>query len=318
MHISDATMKQLLLIFFFSLPLFSAGQNWSPTGATWYYGFSAWTTDGYCKIEYVGDTTISSIQCKKLLKKMVWYESGFMTSGSVVLGTEYTYADSNKVYIYKHNQFYTLYDFSAIVGATWIVPEVKNYPGCDTVGTIRVDSIGTTLINSQTLRYICVSLINTTQKWGWNAKIVERIGPIKPLLPTWSAGNYDYLFPVKFDHCGMVSDELVEGGNFRCYSDSSFSYSSNITPTCDYIASDNLADINFFQLIAFPNPTTGKFLIKTQEKIEKIKIYNALGEIIIKSDISDSEIDLTKQPAGIYFLSARTKDKIILRKILKE
>jgi hypothetical protein len=54
-------MKNLFYVVLFSFPLLSIGQNWSPAGATWHYGFSFWTTEGYYKIEYVGDTTINTI-----------------------------------------------------------------------------------------------------------------------------------------------------------------------------------------------------------------------------------------------------------------
>lgn len=297
-------MKKILLILIFSLPLIVVGQNWCPSGATWHYGFSVWTTEGYYKIEYVGDTTISSTTCKKMQKTLYWHDLAFMTSDTVVIGTEYTYADSDKVYIYKHNQFYTLYDFSALVGATWTVPEIKNYSGCDTVGTIKVDSIGTTIINSQTLRYICVSLADTSQKWGWNAKIVERIGPIK------SFSNYDYLFPVKFDYCGMIIDELIEGGNFRCYSDdSAFTYTSNIAPTCDYLTSVNSLDNNTNHLNVFPNPSNGDFNITFDQSIKEILITDMLGNIIIQEQLKNQwEFNINNLRSGTYILTIKDKD----------
>jgi hypothetical protein len=297
------TMKKLLLIFTFVLPLLAVGQNWSPAGATWYYGFSVWTTEGYYKIEYVGDSTINAILCKKLLKTVYWQDLAFMTSDTIVIGTEYTYADSNKVYIYKHNQFYTLYDFSAQVGNTWTVPEIKHYSGCDTVGTIQVDSIGTMIINSQTLRYICVSLADTS-KWGWSAKIVERVGPIKPFSPYY----YDYLFPVKFDFCGMVLDELIEGGNFRCYTDSTpFNYTSNIALACDFLTSVNSIDKNSNQVKVFPNPFSLQTNLHTDNafKDATLTIYSSYGQQVKQIlNISGQTITLhrDKLPSGLYFI----------------
>ena len=54
------------------------------------------------------------------------------------------------------------------------------------------------------------------------------------------------------------------------------------------------------------------------EKIESMEIYNALGEKIFSFTTPQTEIDLTKQPAGMYFLSARTKDKTGSKKIVKQ
>lgn len=303
------------MVFLVSLPLYTIGQNWSPTGATWYYGFSVWMTEGYYKIEYIGDTTINAIQCKKLLKTIYWHDLAFMTSDTIVVGEEYTYADSDKVYIYKHNQFYTLYDFSAQVGNTWTVPETKHYNGCDTVGTVKVDSIGTMIIVGQTLRYICVSLADTAQKWGWSAKIVERVGPIKHY------NSYDYLFPMKFDFCGMLLDELIEGGNFRCYSDSTpFSYTSNIVPTCDFLTSVTSFEkkIDFVNL--FPNPASDyiQYTISDPYKDCMVSILNPEGSIIYncKNTFPENKISLTGIAAGIYFVMFQYNDKNVVRKLV--
>ncbi len=298
-------MKKLLLILLFSFPLLVVGQNWSATGATWHYGFFVWDSEGYYKIEYVGDTTITSIHCKKLRKTLYWINHANTTSGTDVIGTEYTYADSNKVYIYKHNQFYTLYNFSAQIGATWTVPETKHYSGCDTVGTIRVDSIGTMTINGKNLRYICVSIADTAQKWGWDAKIVERVGPIK----SFSSDNYDYLFPEKFDYCGMVIDELSEEGKFRCYSDSSFSYSSNIAPTCDYLTSVNSFSKKIFQIKIYPNPSNGTFTADFDQSIKEIWLTDLLGNIIFKQETNNqTKFKIDNLSSGTYILTAMDKD----------
>ena len=303
-------MKKLYLLLLFPLSLFA--QQWAPAGATWYYGVSVWTTAGYYKIEYVGDTTISSIQCKELKKTFYVQNLAFLTSDTAPIGTEYTYADSNKVYIFKRNQFYTLYDFSAKVGETWTVPEIKHYNSCDTVGVVRVDSIGSMNINNQNLRYICISLADTSQKWGWNAKIVERIGPIN-----------SYLFPVKFDYCGMQLDEIAEGGNFRCYSDNTpFAYSSNIVPICDFITAVKSIDKNSNQINIYPNPASNKFTIEMDNLKEPytLEILNTMGQVVLNKQITNKieQIDLSGQAAGVYFVKVQTGNNTVVKKIIKE
>lgn len=160
-------MKKLLVLLALSLPFVSFNsfsQTWAPVGAAWYYGFSVFTTNGYYKISYIGDTVINTIPCKILEKKIYQYDAlaGFDT---ITLNHEYTYADINKVYIYRFNNFYTLYDFSAIIGDTIIIAGTNKYSssGCDSVGAIKIDSIGTMSINSETLRYISVSPTATSK-----------------------------------------------------------------------------------------------------------------------------------------------------------
>lgn len=309
-------MKKFLTILAFLLPLLISAQNWCPNGATWHYSFwNVWVV-GYFKIEYVGDTTVNTVQCKMLIRTVCLKNVGIPNSDSIVyvLGKEYTYADNDKVYIYKHNQFYTLYDFSANTGDTWTVPEISRFDGCDTVGTVKVDSAGTVMINNQNLRYICVSPADTSQKWGWCAKIVEKIGPIKSL----SSYPYSYLLPQKFDYCGMFIDQVIEGGNFRCYSDNDlFSYTSNIAPSCDYITSINTINNISDRVKVYPNPSNGSFSIELDKSlpVKEIMITNLLGKNIFRQQINDEKvIDINNLASGSYILSIISKDMQIINK----
>lgn len=87
------------------------------------------------------------------------------------------------------------------------------------------------------------------------------------------------------------------------------------------IASSSLQN----EFTVYPNPAAGKFTIQSFSAISGIKIVNLLGEIIYDSNVSTplsittkSEIDLTKEPSGIYFLQLRTESKIQRMKLVKE
>jgi len=68
-----------------------------------------------------------------------------------------------------------LYDFSAQPGDSWIVPESYNIGFCDSVGVVNVVSVGDTIINSESLRYIVVEPEYQTH-WVMFGKIIEKIG----------------------------------------------------------------------------------------------------------------------------------------------
>ena len=73
----------------------------------------------------------------------------------------------------------------------------------------------------------------------------------------------------------------------------------------------------------YPNPSTGKFnlVIAGEAKLVQIEIYNISGEKIFaqQTQNENSEIDLSNQPGGIYFLKIINEDaSSVVRKIIKE
>jgi len=60
------------------------------------------------------------------LEKKIYSWSPIQGFDTLNLEREYAYADQNKVYIYRYNTFYTLYDFSANVGDTIVIAGTKN------------------------------------------------------------------------------------------------------------------------------------------------------------------------------------------------
>lgn len=71
----------------------------------------------------------------------------------------------------------------------------------------------------------------------------------------------------------------------------------------------------------FPNPTHGQFVIKSKSKHADIKIYNVFGREIssLPNFQTSNEIDISPQPAGIYFLKMTGDDgSTAVEKIIKE
>lgn len=70
-------------------------------------------------------------------------------------------------------------------------------------------------------------------------------------------------------------------------------------------------------IIIIPNPSNGIFRVETKNlQFSKIKIYNTLGEIIYESKNQNSEIDLSSEPKGIYFVEVHTQDKTYNKKLI--
>ncbi len=85
----------------------------------------------------------------------------------------------------------------------------------------------------------------------------------------------------------------------------------------------NQLTMNNEQLIIYPNPSNGKFIIEvknTETKNLKLEITNLLGAIIYQSEIhnSKSNFDLSIQPKGIYFVRIIGGTQSLNQKIMKE
>jgi len=71
----------------------------------------------------------------------------------------------------------------------------------------------------------------------------------------------------------------------------------------------------------YPNPNNGIFTVHTSGlEVSHFEIYNVLGEIVFKSEIKNSqtEIDLSFQPKGIYFIriSTETDNNLLTKKLI--
>jgi hypothetical protein len=306
-------MKKLVLLFaFVGLVLFAYAQSWAPAGASWHFSYMQMLSYGYIKIEYTGDTTIQSKNCK-MLQKTIY---GFSYPGNydtIQLTKEYTYSDSNVVYYYEQGQFDTLYAFNLQPGDSW---KVRNNSPVDDSGKVVVDSIGFEIINSDTLRAIFVSPApGSCVGWYAGSEIVERIGCIN-----------GYMLPDNID-CVMDANE---GGPFRCYSDDNFAlYQVSTANPCDFIT--NIIDNSFNEnnIIAYPSPTADKLTIETPTH-STIQILNIHGQLIKTIAASDTKtnvdhvgwsscvVNVSALPAGVYIVEVRTEKGIAVRKFVKE
>jgi hypothetical protein len=82
--------------------------------------------------------------------------------------------------------------------------------------------------------------------------------------------------------------------------------------------SEGIAASEVFSLKIYPNPTSGVIHVKSPFPVEKVRIYNLMGELIkeILQKTTDFMINLSEERRGIYYLSIYSKDSMISRKIV--
>ncbi len=69
-------------------------------------------------------------------------------------------------------------------------------------------------------------------------------------------------------------------------------------------------------LFIYPNPSNGIFTIANADPISSIKVYDALGQLILFTSQSVNQIDLSMESDGIYFVRMETDEKIITEKLV--
>ncbi len=100
-------------------------------------------------------------------------------------------------------------------------------------------------------------------------------------------------------------------------------------PCGDLIEVDKSTGINQLsltnnQLSIYPNPTSGQFIVKTNgnQNGYTVEVYNLMGEEIYvtpkspEGDFQKQTIDLSSQPAGLYFVYLKSGEGVEVGKVL--
>jgi hypothetical protein len=300
-------MKKLILLL--SLVICMQGietkaQEWAPDGAEWYYDYVNFYFAGYVHVTVAGDTMIHDTACRILNRFAVIHNQVSGTTNYINHGNAYMYSDTDNVYLYENNKFYTLFDFSATIGDTIIIPQNSNigFGECDSTGKIHVIDTGTMIINGENLRWIYVSPTDDSH-WSIHGHIVEKIGPLN-----------SYMLPEP----NICVIDLYEGGPLRCYSDPAFGlYNTGISPECDYLVS--VPEMDEKEIQVYPNPASGTLTINTPgNRSHELRLYNSNGMEIMSRHLSQSHksIDVSGLRPGLYYIRIESGNEVINRLVV--
>jgi len=300
-------MKKLLTSIFllFQFSLFAQIQ-WAQVGTIWYYdameGFA--TGHGYVKFEVTKDTLLGGKISRKIQK------TSFRSNGAIKdLGSEYTYMDNRKVYFWKTNHYYLLYDFSAYLNDSWILKSFgENWCGYDSVSRVIVKKTDYETISGVNIKSYSTAP-DDTSKWVFHEKILENIGSLY------------YMFPIPLS-CGIF--DLYECGPLRCFYSPQigtihFKINNSTFAKCDTLFGTGLnEEIETNSVTIYPNPTNESFTISAKnEFIEQIEIVDSNGKCVNTiSGNNKSEVLLSLPNQGTYFLKIKINKKYIYKKII--
>ncbi len=181
-------------------------------------------------------------------------------------------------------------------------------------GTLNIYSgsgIGGTLLATQSVNVIVPSMTDVWQNWIISSPPTVTSGSVYTFqfIPTQGGGLPDpYGIDLQF-----VSDEY-SGGHCLSFPTGDLCFRTYVDITTDL---NDIHPENSFEV--YPNPSNGKFTIICNRNINKIEIYDYLGESVITTVVNPqtpTEIDLSDYPKGIYFVVINDGSKSYSEKIV--
>lgn len=90
-------------------------------------------------------------------------------------------------------------------------------------------------------------------------------------------------------------------------------YGTFILSIDDQVSTD---DYSLSKFEIYPNPVSNLLHINGQKIIERIVIFNVLGEVVYSNDMSfkNGQIDCSNYPNGVYYLQIEIEDNVLPRK----
>lgn len=141
---------------------------------------------------------------------------------------------------------------------------------------------------------------------------------------------WEYINPVSVSGVLTQGDDPFETGNtlFRAIRyplDYPAFNGKDLTPSLPIEINPDLSDCSILNITEnvltnfkiYPNPTIDIVNIETEQIIDKIEIYNVLGEIVLKKENSKG-INLSNLSNGLYIFKVHYNNLILSKKIIKQ
>jgi hypothetical protein len=144
--------------------------------------------------------------------------------------------------------------------------------------------------------YILIDSLN-----NGNFSIIDSLNAVfNSYLVTNPLNGATYAMGVKLPDggCATAKAKLGKGGSKAQNYDMAISNKTNV------MVGISQAQNTAIKLNIFPNPSTGIFYIQSSSKIQKLEVYNSLGQLLLSKENNLQSIDLTGFVKGIYYVKA--------------
>ena len=293
--------RNIFLITFSFITLFTQAQNFAPIGANWYYNGSdqgaAPTNSVYIHFESVKDTIVKG-QLTRKIERTYYHFRGSVSR----LEPLYVYNSTDTVFLYnpQKESFGKFYIFNRSKGDTLTLDAPygdEDYSFLEkTAYRVVIDSVASATYNGKQVKKYWARGLDGFQYWG-NGSFMDYIGGL------------DWFFPRR-----VMMPEA--DGPLRCYNDNNFGISFTSLP-CDYMLTNGIPEVSSEEVSVYPNPTSDKFKVNALSGILKVELFDLNG--VLRFQGNNLENDISKLETGNYLLKIELKDKtIVSRKIIKK
>lgn len=297
-------MKHLLLALLLSLSFLSVAQAqspnpavWCPPGTTWTYGWAWWQEAGTLTVRYARDTVVAGQSAQLLTRSLLAYDPSGPASATytIRMSSVVTRTVADRVEVLANGQFYTLYNFAAQPGSSWLTPRVVPGGPCPAeVVLVTVDSVGTRLVGGRPLRWFRAHLTSPTGA---------------PVLSNWTGRTYEQLGSVGQY---MQPQSPTCGGTDPGYMGALTGFQATGLPSISYNAGTGAllgtaqARAMAAGFVAYPNPSSGLFTLELPASVvanASLRLLDLTGRVLRQQLVPTSrQLDVRGLPAGSYIL----------------
>jgi hypothetical protein len=267
---------------------------WCPPGATWTYSYSEMSGAGTLAVRYMRDTVVAGQPAQLLVRRIspcFYYGGNCYPSPAYNISSVITRVANDRVEVQANGQFYTLYDFAALPGGTWLTPMVTPVGPCASgLAQVMVDSVGRQMVGGRSLRWFRAHLTpaaGATAVGSWPGRIYEQLGNVnqymQPQSPICHGTDPGYM--------GAMQTYQATGGPWVRYNGTALLAT----------AESRAAAARF---VAFPNPSTGLLTLELPTRLSPeahLSLFDLTGRPVRQLPVA-RQLDVRGLAPGTYTL----------------
>ena len=281
-------MRLTLIVVFTLLFFTSHAQDFGALGSEWYFRTKVSSVLApeieYIHYKSVADTTINSVVTHKITKTIYTY-----TLDTIPEAPYYVYQSNDTVfrYSFQEGKFLTMYIFGGNIGDTLTLDSPDEYIADDPTYKITITDTFSVTVDNQTLKGYKIQAFNNI---GFlHPEIIENIGNLST-----------------FEAHGPVTLDFISG--IRCFKNNQLDTNFLAIP-CDYLLPVSTPEYtSTSEVQMYPNPSQSKVYIDSDQPIESIIIFNALGQVVNQA-YNYFSFDISALKNGHYWVQITTTDQ---------